>query len=1050
MKKITLLLIIQVLLFSWAFAQTQKITGKITDDKGAAISGASVLEKGTKNGTTTNADGTFTLNVKKDAVLIVQGVGFETKTVKAEDGITLELAATTEVLNEVVVTAFGIKRTDRSLGYTVQTLDGSALTQASNSSFAGALQGKTSGVEIAPSSGMPGASIAMTIRGARSFTGNNAPLYVVDGMPIASTADMAVGGYGTAGSDYADRGLDIDPNDIASISILKGQTAAALYGINASNGAIVITTKSGSGLKGKARITFSTNANFDNLSRHPQLQSEYAQGSNGNYTPVTSLSWGPKISALPDDPKYGGNSQGHQGQYYVQQLATAGLSPWATPQAYNNVNAFFKTGQVYNNYLNIANGNDKNSYSLSLGSTNQTGIVPHTGMNKYTANLGAQSTLSDHFKAGFNGHFVNEDITKAPGANNGIMATVYPAPASYDLKGIPNHAAGDVYSVVNYRAGAYTNPYWVMEHNLFEEKTNRFYGNAYADYTTKFSPATSLDVKYQLGTDVYTTNYTDMYDYGDPTTLNGSITQTTFTKSTFNSLLTADFKWDINPDLNLDALVGNEYINSSSINRVQAGQSFAFAGWDNIQNATSILPPYELIGRTRNMGTFANLSLSWLRMLYLSLTGRYDVVSTMPPGHTGFFYPSASLGFVFTELGGLKNNRILNYGKLRFSYAEVGQAGQFFTPSYTPAGFEYGGGFYGFTPISYPINGQNAYVPNPTLYDPNLVPQNTKNYEIGADLGFFKDLIQVNYTFSRQNVKNQIFPVPLAGSTGYSSLMMNGGSIHTNAHELTLTVNAVRKTDWAWSIGANFTQIRNYVDALAPGVESIFLGGFTTPQVRASIGDQFPTIYGVSYQRNDKGQIEVDDNGDPIPGAPAVIGKGAPNFTLGINTSLRYKIFTLSAVLDWKSGGQMISGTTQLLDFYGMSKASGEARDRNSITVPNSVLADGVTPNTTPITGYNNIQYYYNVLSNIDEAAIVNSSFVKLRELVFGIQAIKKKNFGLNVNLYVRNLLLWTNAPQLDPESSQGNGANSNMTGVFERFSLPQTRSMGLGVSINL
>jgi len=1053
-KKVLLLFFVFSFLFSGILlAQTITITGTVTNEKGEPIPGTSIKVKGNSRGWIANDNGKFSLSTEIGKTLEVVAIGYMEKHVVVENAqplnIVLEMQDTSS-LTEVVVTAFGIKKDNRSLGYTTQTVGGGELTQASNSSFAGALQGKAAGVEIAPSSGMPGASTTMTIRGARSFTGNNSPLYVVDGMPISSTADMSVGGYGTGGSDYADRSVDIDPNDIASITILNGQTAAALYGINASNGAIVITTKSGSAAGGRARISFSTNASLENLSRHPKLQTEYAQGVADAYAYNSSMSWGPKISELPNDPTYGGNNNGHPGQYYVPQRASAGLNPWATPRAYDNVDAFFNTGKTFNNYLNISNGNEKSSYSLSLGSVNQLGIVPHTGMNKYTANLGAQTTLSKHFKAGFSGHFVNEDITKAPTGSNGITATIYPAPPSYDLKGIPDHVAGDIYSPVNYRPSVYTNPFWTMERDLFEEKTNRFYGNGYVTYSTKFSSNTSLDVKYQGGVDAYTTNYTDMYDYGDPSTIDGSVTQTTLTNSTFNSLLTADFKWDITPDLNFDALVGNEYIASSQIYRQQSGQSFAFAGWDNIQNATSILPPVEYLYRNRNIGTFANVSLSWLRMLYLSLTGRYDVVSMMPPGHTGFFYPSASLGFVFTELGGLKDNTVLNYGKLRFSYAEVGQAGQYYTPSYTPAGFQYGGGFYAFTPVSYPVAGQNAYVPSPTLYNPDLVPQNTKNLEAGIDLGFFKDLIQLTYTFSRQNIDNQIFQVPLSGSTGYGQLMTNAGQVHTNSHELSLTVNAIRQKDWTWSIGANFTRIRNYVDALAPGVENLFLGGYTTPFVCAVPGYQFPVIYGTSYTRDAQGKIVVDDDGVPIPGAPGVIGNCAPNFLLGANTSLRYKMFTLSAVIDWKSGGQMYGGTSGLLDYYGVSKASAEARDRNSIIVPNAVHEDG-TPNTTAITGYSNIQNYYSLMNlSVDESSVVNASFVKLRELVIAAQIIQKKNFGLSVNVFVRNLLLWTNSPQLDPESSQGNGANSNMAGVYERFSLPQTRSMGLGVNINL
>lgn len=813
----------------------------------------------------------------------------------------------------------------------------------------------------------------------------------------------------------------------------------------------MITTKSGQGINGgRARISFSTNASFDNLSRKPKLQNEYAQGSGGKYSPTASTSWGPKISELPNDLNYGGNEQNqytadglHKGQYYVPQRAQAGLDPWATPGVYDNVGDFFNTGKTYNNYINIANGNENNSYSLSLSSTNQTGIVPHTDMNRYTANLGATSKLSKHFKAAFNGYFTNSDIDKAPGANDGIIATVYAAPPSYDLKGIPDHAEGDPYTPVNYRGGAFTNPYWDMEHNNFNEKTNRFFGNTNVTYSTRFNDAMTLDIKYQIGTDVYTTNYTDLWDYGMPGKAGGQITQTTYTNSTFNSYLSANFKWDINKDLNIAVLLGNEYNAGSSEYRQQIGYGFAFSGWDHMDN-TNTKDATEQYLRTRNFGTFGDVSLSYANMLYLDLTGRNDIVSTMPSDNRSFFYPSASLSFIFTELAGLKGSSVLNFGKIRLSYAQVGQAGTYLPNSYTIPG--YGGGFYSFTPILYPIGGVKSYIPSSTIYDPNLKPQNTNSIEAGTDLKFFNNLIELSYTYSRQNVKDQIFGVPLAGSTGASSFVTNGGKIHTNSHEVSLTVNAIREKDLDWSVGVNFTKITNYVDELAPGVTSIFLGGFTTPQVRASIGYQFPTIYGTTFERDEKtGKVVVGDDGVPLSGSPGVIGQAAPKFTMGFNTNLRYKIFKLAAVLDWKNGGQMYSGTTNLLDLYGVSKISAQARDKNSVIFKDAVKEDG-TPNDIAVTGYSNIQNYYSTINSIDEASIYKAGFLKLRELSLSVQALRKQHLSLDVNIFARNILLWTDAPQLDPESSQG---NTNMAGSFERFTLPQTRSMGLGVNLN-
>lgn len=1051
------LLILIFLSSSALFAQTQKVTGKVIDGDGNAVPFASILEVGTKNGTSAANDGTFSIDVNSGAKLQITAVGFQSQTVTATaSAMTITMKpASNETIEEVVVTALGVAREKKSLGYAAQTVKSQEIVQAANSGLAGALQGKVSGLAITPSSGMPGASALMIIRGARSFTGDNSPLFVIDGMPVSSTADITTAGNnGVTGTDYSNRAADIDPNDIASVEILKGQAASALYGLKASNGAVIITTKSGKGLStAKAQISFNSSVSFDRISRYPQLQTTYAQGSNGKFNPTASTSYGPKISELPNDPTYGGNTDNantqrdgkHEGMYYVPQRAQAGLDPWVKPAVYDNVKDFFNIGKIFNNSITIMNGGEKGSYTVALGATNQDGIVPHTGMERYNARVAGDTKLSDHFTAGVNGAFINDNIDKAPSANDGLIATVYPAPASYDLKGIPNHYKDAIFKPVGYRGGAFVNPYWGMEHNTFNEKTNRFYGNTYVTYQTKFNDKTSLDLKYQIGTDIYTTNYADIWSYGSPTrgsNNNGDITQYSFTNNTLNSLITGILKWNISNDFNLTALLGNEIVNQNTEFRSQYGTDFTFPGWNHMDN-TATKDATESSTSLRTFGTFADLTFDYMKMVFLEISGRTDLISTMPSKNRQFFYPSASLSFIFTELEGLKNSSVLNYGKLRLSVAQVGQAGTYLPNYYSiPA---YGGGFFGGTPILYPINdGIKAYIPSTTIYDPELKPQNTNSFEVGTELNFLDSRIQVGYTYSHQKVKDQIFGVPLAGSTGAGSYVTNAGKIHTNAHEASLTVIPLRTHNMEWSIGANFTKVDNYVDELAPGVESIFLGGFTTPQVRASVGDKFPVIYGTSFLRNDKGQVIVGEDGVPLSGAPGVIGSASPDFNLGANTRFRYKDFTLAAVFEWKSGGYMYSGTTNLLDNYGASKLSADAREQNQVIFPNSVREDG-TPNTTVVKGYNEIQSYFQNLNSIDEASIYKSSFIKMRELSLKYQLIKKADFGLALNAFARNFLLWTTTPQLDPESSQG---NTNMAGSFERFTLPQTRSIGFGVNV--
>ena len=1058
-RKLMLLLACLFVGIGLVTAQTQKVTGVvISEEDGQPVVGASVLVKGTTLGTITDVDGNFNLsNVPSAAkTLQISYIGMQTQEVVIKPNLRVVLKADAQKLDEVVVTAMGISREKKALGYAVQDVKSDALTRAANTDLAGALQGKVSGIDITPSSGMPGASSKITIRGSRSFTGDNTPLYVIDGMPIASTADVSTsltdGAYGT---DYANRAVDIDPNDIESINILKGQAASALYGMRASNGVIVITTKSGKGAdKGKPTITFSTNLSFDKISTLPELQQEYAQGSGGTFDPSSPFAWGPKISELANDPTYGGNTDNsytsqygkQSGKYYVPQLAAAGMNPWATPQAYNNMKDFFETGVSWSNNVNVAQRFDKGNYSFSLGNTTSNGIVPSTGMDRYNVKMSAEAQLHPNWTTGFNGNFVTSKISKQSTANTSVVATIYNAPVSYNMAGIPSHIEGDPYTQNTYRDSWIDDAYWAVDNNQFSERSQRFFGNAFVKYTTKFGTDNhKLDIKYQIGDDAYTTNYSEIYGYGSTWAPTGEDSEYHYTVNELNSLLTAAYTWNINEEWTLDALIGNEFVDKKTKYEYAYSMNFNFPGWNHLNNA-SVFSNESQYNKKRTVGNFANLSVAWKNMLYLSGSIRNDIVSSMPRDNRSFTYPSVSLGFIFTELAPLKNN-ILTFGKIRASYAEVGMAGDY-TQSYyyTPS---YGGGFYMGNPIVYPINGAMAYIPYYKVYDPNLKPQNTKSYELGADLTFLNGLVTLNYTYSRQNVKDQIFEVPLAGSTGASSMIMNGGKIHTNTHELTLGVSPVDTKNFKLDFAFNFSKIDNYVDELAPGVESIMLGGFVTPQVRAGIGDKFPVIYGKSYMRNDEGKIVVDKNGLPMQGEDAVIGTVSPDFRLGFNTNIELYKFRISAVFDWKQGGQMYSGTAGEMNYYGVSKLSGDMRNTEFI-VENSVKETGKDADGNSIYAPNDIkvtdaQAYFTRRRSIDESYIYDNSYIKLRELSVSYPVFSKKWLNVNVNVFARNILVWSEMKGFDPEASQG---NDNMGGAFERFSLPGTASYGFGFNV--
>ncbi len=1064
MRKTLLLTLVFCWFGLYANAQQKIISGTVTSSvqgEGALI-GVSVSVKGTTTGIITDANGKYSLAVPANATtLVFSYIGMKKQEIEIDNRSVIDLIMDPDILGleEVVVTAFGVSREKKAVGYAVQDVKNDVIERTGNTDLAGAMQGKISGIDIKPSSGMPGASSQITIRGARSFTGNNSPLYVVDGMPISSTADIQSGtngdfsvvGAGVSGSDISNRAVDINPADIESVTVLKGQAAAALYGIRASNGVILITTKSGRNNKiGKPVVSVSHTSAFSQVSRTPDYQTTYAQGTNGNYVPNSSLSWGPKIVNLPDDPTYGGNANGHPGKFLVPQLETGQIEdPWVTPQIFNNWERYFQTGYSATNNVNVSQATENGNFALGISQTSQTGVAKASGMNRWNAKASAETKLGKNFSAGFSANFSRTDIDKLPTANDAALAGVLGAPVSYNLRDYPYYVPGDVYRQIYYRGGSWDNPYWAAEHTVFNEKTDRFFGNGYINFSARLGEKMDLKVRYQLGSDAYNTSYQDIFEYGHAGTT-GMIDNYGITSFTVNSLLTTNLEWKISSDLLFNAMIGNEFDHNKAKTYSEHGEEFNFGGWAHIRNA-NIVTANESFNQNRTVGFFGSLSLQWKSLLFLNTTGRYDIVSTMPTNNRSFFYPSVSFSFVASELVAVKNIDWISFAKLRLSYAEVGQAGAYVENYYdTP---DYSGGWWMGSPILYPVGGINSYIPNNVQYDPNLVPQNTKSYELGADLKFFRNRLGIDYTYSYQNVVDQIFSVPLAGSTGIRALLMNGGKVHTSSHEVVLYMTLLDLKDFQWDFNFNFSKIDNYVDELAEGVESIFIGGFTTPQVRAGIGDTYPVIYGDSFLRNEEGKIVVEEDpsspnyGFPLTGEPDVIGKVSPDFILGAGTNFIYKNWSLNALFEWKQGGQMYSGSNGLLDYYGLS---ARTEDRESTFIYDGVKSDG-TPNDIARGGPNDPyalqSLHTNILTNIDEYYIYDNSFVKLRELSLMYRPANMlfNKVYLGVSVFARNILLWTALPNLDPESSQG---NTNMGGAFERFTVPQTTTFGFNLDL--
>lgn len=1081
MRKFTILLILMLFFGLEATFAQRTITGKVTSSEDSTgIPGTTVLVKGTSIGAITDLDGNYSLTVPRDKnVILISFVGMTTieRTLGEGSVYNFVMYPNVKELEGIVITALGIPREKKSLGYSVQGVTGEEITRTANPNFETGISGKFAGVEVRQSSGMPGSPSEVMIRGARSFSGDNTPLYVVDGMPISSAPDYQ---QNVTGTYYSNRALDIDPNNIESVEVLKGQAAGALYGLRASNGVILITTKKGKLGEGGKSVSVSLNSNFtsDIVARLPERQSTYAQGyydsdTVSTFYPAFSYSWGPKITDLPKDPTYGGdNYEGHAGQFFDPYKGQ-----WVIPQAYNSPKNFYnKNGQTWNNNINIAGLTNTGNYNIGFSTINQKGIISETGMDRYNGSASGAFKLGSQWKTGFSANFSSVNLKKLPSGNSSWLFTVYGSPPSFDLMGTPYHENGTNgdYRQISYRRGAVgENPNWALVNNHFYEKTDRFFGNIFLEY----SPMDWLKIRYQLGVDAYGTQnedlwqmgstnngqalpkqsqypdpeHPDRYTYIEPT--GGQLNLYGINRTIVNSLLNLTFTKRWKDTYGLMFVVGNEYNDNRSKYWNMNGTGFTTPGWNNMSNATTQTGSNSQYW-DRSIGTFGNLLLDWKSIVFLGATGRYDRVSSMPKGNRDFFYPSVSASFVFTGLNPLKDNKVLSFGKIRISYAEVGQAGNYLNNYYV-----LGGATSGFLSdgIVYPLGGISGYQPSTIIYDPNLKPQNTNTIEPGFELKFFQNRIGLDYTYSYQTAKNQIFGIPLAGSTGYATYYTNAGKMISKTHEIVLTAIPVKSKSFTWDLLLNFTKTINTCEELAPGVESIFLGGYETPNIRASAGDAYPAIYGNMFARDDQGRILVDEDptseyyGMPYQGKFGKIGEVTPKFMIGFNNNFTFfNMFTLTARIDWKNGGQMYSGSNRLMDLYGTSKRT---EDRTTPFIYDGYKKDGTKNDIQRGGSQDQMAYadlYNDIYGNIEEAAIYETSFVKLREILIAYTFPKKIVKALHIqdlslNIFARNILIWTSLPNFDPEASQGQG---NMQGGMDYMSLPQTTSIGGGFNI--
>lgn len=1024
-------------------AQDRTVTGTVTsaEDK-SSIPGVNVVVKGTVIGTITDLDGRYSLSVPSDESLLVFsyiGMALQEIEIGARSTLDISMEPDMQELEEIVITAMGLEKEKRSLNYATQNVENKVITQSQQPNLANALQGKIAGLSVRQSSGMPGASTLMTIRGSSVLSGNNQPLMVVDGLPLESGPVFTdvVTEDRVSSSDASSRSLDINPADIESIEVLKGPAASALYGLRAGNGVIIITTKSGRQSKGKAVINFNTAYTADVVTKTPSLQSTYGQGNGGNLNLGTSMSWGPRIDEIGEYTNIVGENE--------------------VGQVYDNVSPFFETGGTYNADISVSGAGDMGNYAISAGYTDQKGFIPTTGMTRFTGKIRGDFNASKDLKIGGTMMYSQVDVDKiASGSNlSNPLFTTYYAPRTYNLWGLPYQTEADPYSQIHYRA-AMDNPRWSLANNSLNEINDRMIANIHFDY----QPLDWFSIQYRVGVDYFTNNQKEVYELGSGETggrsnppSGGKLTDFNYTNRQINSTINLVFEKTFAEDFNFNLVLGSEFYDINARRIKVRGSNFDIGGFHNISNTQSQITEEEIL-RRRVIGYYGSLTFSYKDLLYLTATGRNDKVSNLARGNRTFFYPSLGASFVFTEL--LQSN-VLSFGKLRAGWATVGQAydeEEYPTQNIYLQGSSAVGGFLT-DGIQFPFSGQNGFSQDVILRSADLKPLNKISYEIGIDLRFFSDRIGFDYTYFRDDVEDQIFEVPIPASSGFEAELRNAGKLRTSGHEIALNLNPIVTTDFRWDININYTTFKNEVLELAPGVANIYLGGFTTPSTRALQGSTYPSIFGVGYLRDDSGKIVVLDNpGNTYHGMPLQdpvakkVGDVQPDFELGFSNTFIYKGISLTALLDMREGGQMYSGNNRLGRLYG---ALSITEDRETPVVLDAVKGYLDGDGNLVVTGENDIailrgeQYWNDVLGEIDEAHVHETSYVRFRELSLGYSlpsSLLQRTFleGVDISLIGRNLFLWTDYPNFDPETSTTGAVNGQ---GLEYVAHPQIASFG-------
>lgn len=1020
--------------------QNQKLSGIVTDGKEPII-GASVVVKGRGQGTVTDLNGRFSLDVKPGTELIISYVGFRSLTVKAANDMNVSLKEDSKVIDEVVVTALGIKRDRKALGYGIGEVKGEELTKAKETNVINSLAGKIPGLVVSQTAGGASGSTRVILRGSTEMTGNNQPLYVVDGVPLDNTNFGSAGTNG--GFDLGDGISSINPDDIESMSVLKGPAASALYGSRASHGVILITTKKAS--KDNFSVEYNGSFTFDTqLAKWNNVQQTYGMGSNGTYSidavSNTNKSWGPKADGTNMLKYFDGVSRPYL------------IIP-------DNTSDFFRTGLTSTNTAIVGVNSGKTGLRFTYTDMRNKDIVPKTHMSRDIFNLRANTSMGK-VDFDFSANYTREYVKNRPAlgdSKSNIGKNLMTLATTYDQDWLKTYQnANGEYSNWNGMDPYNVNPYWDVYKNSNTSKKDQFRMTGKAVWNID----KHLKLQGTVGADL---NWFTFEDFKAPTTPGfeaGRMQISNYCNRMYNFEVLALYNntWG---DFDFNATLGGNVYKVNNQTTITTAQDMQIPDVVALMSFNEISLEQNSYRKQIN-SLYGSVNLGWKHLLYADATLRGDQSSTLPTSNNVYVYPSFSGSFVFSEL--LKLGNILPYGKLRMSFAQVGSDTDPYQLGlvYTKSKFTYPG---------YTI----GYINNNTIPNKDLKPTKTNSFEVGLETKFLNNRIGLDVTYYTQKSKNQIMGMASSWATGYTYRLINAGEIDNTGLEIALNTRPIQTKDFSWDVNVNFSKNTNKVKKLVDGMDMFELEKATwlDVQVAAKVGENFGSIVGPDFKRNPAGQVLID----PQTGLPEydksnhVLGNASWDWTGGLTTTFAYKNFSLSAIFDVKVGADLYSMSARAAYESGKSPETLVGRDawyKSEEARQAAGIAKG-SPNWKPTGGYiapgvidngdgtyreNNIyinpeDYWMSVCRNAPSMFVYDNSYIKCRELTFSYTVPQKwlKNAikGLTVSLVARNpFIVWKNIPNIDPDSNY-----NNTTGMgLEYGSLPSRKSYGFNVNL--